>query len=435
MYAQRNYLETQGINGKYGIYEIGCLLTAHSNLLKRAGVEVNPLQLNAFYVANNKYIDIDDGIRDDLDYNTVSSYNADVVFLGRQLGVPQNNDAIVKFRYKGRSGFNTHFALLHDFEKGLIVDSYDGQIKHWSVYGGAVEFGIFRIVKPVPTPHVAPYTPLPPAPITGSWVHLPPVVDTWAVYKVGSQLRKGTSDQVGNLSPRKYDLRYKIVERIGDYGVIIDTQAFGRVAVWTKNTSAVFYDEAIKAPVVVPAPPAPVVTTPVPAPVEKPTEAVVVHTPVTPVKEDTNAQVIHTPAVQDLSWQDSETGRGAGSYDSEEAYEVTDLSGHFKEKIALPAGQLVRIFGTFHKDGKTYYRPSLKSHGIGHWYGIPAKVLGAEELVEEKRSSDDDKALDLDLARELKKFLRGLSSREQIIDMWADIQEAFDSALRKKKKK
>lgn len=72
-------------------------------------------------------------------------------------------------------------------------------------------------------------------------VHLPASVATWAVYKPGSGLRKGTSDQVGTLLPSKFGgLTYKIVARVGDYAVTVDTEQLGRVTLWTKDTEAVF---------------------------------------------------------------------------------------------------------------------------------------------------------------------------------------------------
>lgn len=102
-------------------------------------------------------------------------------------------------------------------------------------------------------------------------VHLPASVPSWALYRVGSGLRKGTSDQIATLAPSKYGgLTYPIVARVGDYGVVIDTQMYGRGVIWVKGTDAQFtaIGQTIAQPAPAPAPtPAP---QPTPAPVPEP---------------------------------------------------------------------------------------------------------------------------------------------------------------------
>ena len=71
------------------------------------------------------------------------------------------------------------------------------------------------------------------------YVFLPGSVSTWAVYRVGSKMVKYSSDHIGYLLPSRYGgLKYAIVGRVNN-GVIIDTQAYGRVQIWTANTEAV----------------------------------------------------------------------------------------------------------------------------------------------------------------------------------------------------
>jgi hypothetical protein len=87
------------------------------------------------------------------------------------------------------------------------------------------------------------YVPIPqptPPPARGT-VFLPSSVRSWAGYRIGSGLRKGTSDQVCTLTPFAYPpgLTYKIEAWVGDYAVVIQTQMFGRITIWTKNTEAV----------------------------------------------------------------------------------------------------------------------------------------------------------------------------------------------------
>jgi len=89
-----------------------------------------------------------------------------------------------------------------------------------------------------PVAPVSPPAPVPPA--THQTVHLPSSVPTWAAYRVGSQLRKGTSDQVGSLMPAHYGgLDYAIQAWVGDYAVNIMTESFGEVTIWVRDTSAV----------------------------------------------------------------------------------------------------------------------------------------------------------------------------------------------------
>jgi hypothetical protein len=82
--------------------------------------------------------------------------------------------------------------------------------------------------------------PAPVPPPTVQKVTLPAYVASWAAYKIGSLMRKGTSDQVGTLLPSRYGgLTYDVVSWIGNYAVEIDTQAFGKVDIWVRDTPAV----------------------------------------------------------------------------------------------------------------------------------------------------------------------------------------------------
>lgn len=84
---------------------------------------------------------------------------------------------------------------------------------------------------PVPAPE--------PAPARGT-VFLPGDVQSWRLYRVGSYLRPNTSDQIAVLAPAAFGgLTYKIVSWVGDYGIVIDTQMFGRGVIWVKGTEAV----------------------------------------------------------------------------------------------------------------------------------------------------------------------------------------------------
>jgi len=60
------------------------------------------------------------------------------------------------------------------------------------------------------------------------------------LYPVGGSLVPGT--EKARLAPYQFPpgLTYKIVARVGDYAVVIDTQMFGRGTIWTKGTEAQF---------------------------------------------------------------------------------------------------------------------------------------------------------------------------------------------------
>ncbi|HMT18545.1 MAG TPA: hypothetical protein PKD15_00755, partial [Candidatus Saccharibacteria bacterium] len=153
MYAQKNYLETQGISGKYRISQIGCFLTSFCNLLERFGKGVSPVVLNAYMRDNGHYIDVDDGIRDDLQWGSITKYNANIQIKSTGTNTLPSNNCIVKFSGL-ESRFGTHFCLVEDASRGLIIDSWDGQVKHWSTYGGPKAWAEYVDKSPVsqPTP-------------------------------------------------------------------------------------------------------------------------------------------------------------------------------------------------------------------------------------------------------------------------------------------
>lgn len=167
-YAQKDYPQIQGIDGRYKISSIGCFLTAFCNLEEAYGKGIDPLSLNNELVARNIYIDIDDGVRDDLGWSSISNYDPTVVVTGssdhgtnRDAGWPNTNEAIVRFYYESvQSGqMIFHFCKVYDAANHLIVDSWDGQVKT-SPYGEPTGWATYQHSAPVP---VAP-PPEPPAP-------------------------------------------------------------------------------------------------------------------------------------------------------------------------------------------------------------------------------------------------------------------------------
>lgn len=157
-YAQINYNQIQGINGRYTIHAIGCFITAFSNLLLRKGITVSPEALNVWLISHNDYVDVDDGVRDDVNWDTITKYAPNFVVSATGTGKPTNNDSIVKFIYNSfQTGKpTTHFCLVNDVKAGTIVDSYDGKIKSWNEYpGGPVAWASYSIKKPTGEKKVA----------------------------------------------------------------------------------------------------------------------------------------------------------------------------------------------------------------------------------------------------------------------------------------
>lgn len=144
-YAQTNYPQIQGINGIFTIAEIGCFNTAFCNLENRFRRPIDPLSLNGIFRDRGIYVDVDDGIRDDLAWSSITQYDPDTVVTATGRGAPPSNDAIVKFIYKSyRTGQDTtHFCLTLDAAAGTIIDSWDGQVKSWNVYGGPKEWATY----------------------------------------------------------------------------------------------------------------------------------------------------------------------------------------------------------------------------------------------------------------------------------------------------
>jgi len=149
-YGQKNYPNIkQGINGKYTIAQIGCFLTAFCNLLDRFGMPVDPPTLNNIFIQRGIFIDIDDGVRDDLGWQSVTAYNGQVVTTVKSGSVTVKN-AIV--RLSASNSFGTHFCLVDSIRADgvYIVDSWDGQVKHHNVYGPITGWAAYTYNKPQP---------------------------------------------------------------------------------------------------------------------------------------------------------------------------------------------------------------------------------------------------------------------------------------------
>lgn len=148
-YAQMNYRDIQGINGTYRISQIGCFLTSFSNLLQRLEVDnIAPNILNVKFIEKGIYIDLDDGVVDDLNFQRITKLYPQVVVEqegSRNNSMPTHSNAIV--RIEADNDFGTHFCLVHHIDNGVVwvVDSLDGKVKKASVYGPVKGWATYKL--------------------------------------------------------------------------------------------------------------------------------------------------------------------------------------------------------------------------------------------------------------------------------------------------
>lgn len=240
----------------------GCYVTAYANVAQANGKDVNPEQMNELLKWHDLFSVDGVGEKSDIARNDALS----IVFPDIQLVDSKNwgteladlnfcdvrdttqTEVIVGLDYHpDRSGIQWHFCRvigLNDARDDVeVVDSYTGKRIWLSSLGSSAAKLIYSAVKftgpgtsgpaavqPAPTPAYVPQT-----------VTLPRAVQSWALYKEGSALRKGSTDQITTLSPANIgrDLTYDIVRWVGDYAVVIDTTMYGRGVIWVKDTDAI----------------------------------------------------------------------------------------------------------------------------------------------------------------------------------------------------
>lgn len=149
-YGQINYPQNLGTGPSVDtIADVGCFLTAFCNLLERFGEPVDPPTLNNYFIAHGSYL-ADGPNKDNLGWGSVSAYDGNVVSTSQGgAGWPPTNDSIVKFIYKSqRTGAQiTHFCLVIDRNAGIILDSWDGVVKH-TPYGNPVAWSTYERHQP-----------------------------------------------------------------------------------------------------------------------------------------------------------------------------------------------------------------------------------------------------------------------------------------------
>lgn len=191
MYAQENYTETLG-SGPHAttIAAAGCYVTAFANLLDEFGIQCDPETLNAFFIQHSDYIKESDGTYDLLSAGSITAYDPSIRVIGQGTGAPATNHSIVKFIYGNDI---SHFCLVIDYIKGLIIDSWDGRVKSWEVYGGPKQWTAYTNAAAAPTTTAKPS-------VAGSQYQ---VITTVPGYFTSSNAANHT-DQVDTVAPGEY---------------------------------------------------------------------------------------------------------------------------------------------------------------------------------------------------------------------------------------
>lgn len=410
-FAQTAYpYEKQGINGRYTIAEIGCFVTAFCNLLQRFGKNIDPPSLNRLFIQRGIYIDVDDGIRDDLGWPSITSYDGQVVV--REVGGagwPPNNNAIVKFYYKSqRTGaMVTHFCLVADVNAGTIIDSWDGQIKRPGIYGTPVAWCTYDNVVPQPVePRITP-TPQPaptPSPTqdgpsiryevlnnprkmhvrnakgdgSGANKYAFGSAKSWTDFSVVDHKAENFNVTIVAIAhhpiPPKGADYYMDAVALGDYlnngGRVANTIGFS----WADLADGWIEEEQKPAP----AAPTPVVPSPTPV---QPTPVNTVPTipEVTPVKPapTLTPPVAQAPKPNPNAWRSSFKSMKRELYVVRNDSVVQDFGGIRPNKI-IRSNTSIEIAGTFIYRDTLYGRPS-QSVDNGNWYGIHMTNLISED--------------------------------------------------------
>lgn len=442
MYAQKDYNEIQGIKGKYTIRQIGCFLTSFCNLAKRMGAEdYSPVQLNAIFRDRGIYIDVDDGIRDDLGWQSITAAIPSLVL--SQTGtdpkaIPHNN-TIVKFRYTGSAGFNTHFCIVDYVAANgdvYIIDSFDGAKKNGTArYGKPLAWAAYALNKPQPV------VVIPPAAYDGNHVTIQPGWGlshaareagypdwkeearwaaiaqlngnaNWKAYNDG--LRPGDRIKVGKPpvttapapvtpapQPEKNYVEIKVQPGWGISHCLkaagYSQAQFSNPAEWARfatlnGKNTLVAGEVVKVykqPLDIAADPA----SEVPAPAETPAE---VEEPVAPV-DFRNTVVPFTSRVT-----------------AKEDAIIQDFARQ-RPPTQISVGQSFEAAQKFTHNDIVYVR-SQNALSSDYWYGVPLSILEVEQPDDEDEDDELFKDLDsVDFGKELGEFVGHLSFREKIV--------------------
>lgn len=402
-YAQKNYNammggDNRGKGAVYSIRKIGCFLTSFANLMEGFGRPVDPVALNAVFRDRKIYLDIDDGVFDDLGWQSITAFDGNVVVKRIGSGTPPNANCIVKLK-DTTNQFGTHFCKVYsvDGDTVMIVDSWDGKIKSAKAYGPIMQWAEYGNNTPQAV-QPAVVAPIPAA--TGDKLDLPASASSWRVYRTSLAWTPGAmvGKEVGTLNPAKYNgLTYDVLGRPHDNVVTINTDYYGVVNIYVgPETGAKIYSLAP-----VETPPA----APVEAPVATQPDAVKVT-----VKKDTT------------DFRKSFNAESAGTYIATQSCRVEDVSGELSA-LVLPQEQRVQVGGDFMYKGAKYYR-TKKAVANDWWYAIPEgalKLMKLDQLPHYVEDKDDELLLNMNLIDEAKEFVSSKSVRQRLVAVIATI--------------
>ena len=404
-YGQKNYNELQGIAPqKYRINQIGCFLVSFCNLMEAFGKGVDPLALNKSFRDKSVYRDVDDGVRDDLAWASITKHNKNIVVTNTGVGKPPSNNAIVKFTGV-KNGFGTHFCKVADRDKGLIIDSWDGKTKNWSIYGGPKTWATYddTTPKPKPAPKPAPVKPAEPAPKPK--IENVTVQPGWGITHV---LRAVGYSKEQYENPAEWDRLSKL------------NGSSDRIKLKPGQVVKVYKTPLAKRTASTPVPT--VIATATTAPVEPKFEAP--KPVIAPAETVVDENVVPVTVIHD-AWKATYTESDM-LYIAKENAVVKDVTGlHMDRQIVK--GQKVNGAGVFEKEGIKYVR-THKSIEENQWYGVPLGILSDGQnpdsyvgplLTDE---DDDDGLFELDMVLEAKEMFNNLSGREKIVAFVARIQ-------------
>lgn len=393
-YAQENYTEDMG-NGPFSIKEIGCFVTAFSNLLVKFGKSgVTPPNLNTYFTEHNDYLaDPADGarVKDDLAWGTITAYDSDITVASTGSGSwPNSDNSIVKFVYEENNQSVTHFCLVNSVASKTIVDSWDGTIKEPGKYGSPVAWASYEDKVPQSVPIPIP-TSQNPTPEYGSYSTVTPLPGYTDATEAANGTNSNSTVPVGS---------YTIFNKASN-GMINITAKAGVPGWWINPTKNVLAN--------------------VPAPVEAPTYTIITVQSgwglerIAAAAGRTDANQVSTWSListfnGDTNWESFnaalkagqqvkvpyQPGQGtddinvdtpfqmstnaSGTYIATNKTDVFDTSDYNKKPIPLGKGTKVIVTGTFFAptiDGATdilFARPQFASRQ-GTWYGIPMTNL------------------------------------------------------------
>jgi hypothetical protein len=386
-YAQKDYSEKLG-NSEYTIAQAGSLLTAMSNLLVKFDAQMSPLDLDKML----QIADID--AARGLSWSFVSYFLPIIGVESTGHGSPDSDASIVELEYKNPVTDETivAYCAVDSAADGTIIDSFDGVVKSWDVYGGPVSFASFA---PFPALTISPLILTAPEPSKEpeAEVSLPtppeapqePVSEEVPTYQVNRYLdghytsaeaRDGIGE-TGVVAPGEYHVFNQL------NGMINVTKDPTVIGLWinpAKNTELSLEDDD-----------------------EPDLEGGI-------YAEDEEGAV--KIPVKQKPWQSTfKAGLGVVEAVAIEDVTVVDIEGVHPDKH-LEKGTIVPVAGKFQKGEDIYFRTKA-SVDAGVWYGVPrGSVRKVTDLMDEDDEFDD---LLQKISDEDKEIEEPRSARDKII--------------------